>query len=159
MDIRWRCEKVRGSVCGSNGSPFMSSCSGIDRRAGWRGRQAQAAGIASSKALPWQHSDSPHHEKLKSLYVMTISVYHSVCACNCLADPRLFLCAPYKATPYLFHMLSRTKQINYQIIRAFGGLAVACWPLVPKFAGSNPAEAVGFLGRKKSSARLPSEGK
>jgi len=32
-------------------------------------------------------------------------------------------------------------------------------PLVPKFAGSNPAEAVGFLGRKKSSAHLPSEGK
>ena len=24
----------------------------------------------------------------------------------------------------------------------------ACWPLVPKFAGSNPAEAVGFFGRK-----------
>jgi hypothetical protein len=22
---------------------------------------------------------------------------------------------------------------------------LACWPLVPKFAGSNPAEAVGFL--------------
>jgi len=30
----------------------------------------------------------------------------------------------------------------------FGGLEVACWPLVPKFAGSHPAEAVGFLGRK-----------
>ena len=30
----------------------------------------------------------------------------------------------------------------------FGGLGVACWPLVPKFAGSNPAEAVGFLGRE-----------
>ena len=30
----------------------------------------------------------------------------------------------------------------------FGGLGVACWPLVPKFVGSNPAEAVGFLGRK-----------
>ena len=41
----------------------------------------------------------------------------------------------------------------------FGGLGVACWPLVPKFVGSNPAEAFGFLGRKKSSARLPSEGK
>ena len=41
----------------------------------------------------------------------------------------------------------------------FGGLGVACWPLVPKFAGSNPAEAVGFLGAKKSSARLPSERK
>ena len=31
----------------------------------------------------------------------------------------------------------------------FGGLEVACWPLVPKFAGSNPAEAVGFLRVKK----------
>ena len=30
----------------------------------------------------------------------------------------------------------------------FVRLGVACWPLVPKFAGSNPAEAVGFLGRK-----------
>jgi hypothetical protein len=30
---------------------------------------------------------------------------------------------------------------------------------VPKFAGSNPAEAVGFLRAEKSSARLPSEGK
>ena len=41
----------------------------------------------------------------------------------------------------------------------FGGLEVACWPLVPKFAGSNPTEAVGFFKAKKSSARLPSEGK
>ena len=41
----------------------------------------------------------------------------------------------------------------------FGGLEVACWTLVPKFAGSNPAEAVGFFKAKKSSARLLSEGK
>ena len=32
----------------------------------------------------------------------------------------------------------------------FGGLEVACWPLVPKFAGSNPAEAVGFLRVNKN---------
>jgi len=38
--------------------------------------------------------------------------------------------------------------IHYVKIDGFGGLGVACWPLVPKFAGSNPAEAVGFLGRK-----------
>ena len=30
----------------------------------------------------------------------------------------------------------------------FGGQEVACWLLVPKFAGSHPAEAVGFFGRK-----------
>ena len=47
----------------------------------------------------------------------------------------------------------------HKIHSGFGGLGVACWPLVPKFAGSNPAEAIGFLGAKKSSARLPSEGK
>jgi hypothetical protein len=28
-------------------------------------------------------------------------------------------------------------------------LMVSMWPLVPKTAGSNPAEAVGFCGRKK----------
>jgi hypothetical protein len=31
----------------------------------------------------------------------------------------------------------------------FGGLEDACWPLVPKFAGSNPAETVGFFMVKK----------
>jgi hypothetical protein len=34
------------------------------------------------------------------------------------------------------------------LVSGFGGLEVACWPLIPKFAGSNPAEAVGFFGRK-----------
>ena len=53
---------------------------------------------------------------------------------------------------------------NYKILSkpsscGFGGLEIAFWPLVPKFAGSNPAEAVGFFRAKKSSARLPSEGK
>ena len=44
-------------------------------------------------------------------------------------------------------------------ISGFGGQEVACWPLVPKLAASNPTEAVGFFRAKKSSARLPSEGK
>jgi len=38
--------------------------------------------------------------------------------------------------------------IYIYIYNGFGGLGVACWPLIPKFAGSNPAEAVGILGRK-----------
>jgi len=37
--------------------------------------------------------------------------------------------------------------VAYRVNIGFNVLAVACWPLVPKFAGSNPAEAVGFLGR------------
>jgi hypothetical protein len=53
------------------------------------------------------------------------------------------------------HSLKRTRQngaLRYRVhlmailvLCGFGGLGVACWPLVPKFAGSNPAEA--FLRR------------
>ena len=34
------------------------------------------------------------------------------------------------------------------LIDGFGGLVVSMLLLVPEFAGSNPAEAVGFFGRK-----------
>ena len=43
----------------------------------------------------------------------------------------------YIIVPYSF--------ITHPVGSGFGGLEVACWPLVHKFAGSNPAEAVGFL--------------
>jgi len=39
---------------------------------------------------------------------------------------------------------------GHPVYSDFGGLGVACWPLVPKFAGSNPAETVGFLRATKS---------
>jgi hypothetical protein len=32
----------------------------------------------------------------------------------------------------------------------FGGAEVVCWPLIPKFADSNPAKAVGFLKGDKN---------
>jgi hypothetical protein len=51
------------------------------------------------------------------------------------------------------------KQLHDNTQSGFGGIEVACWPLVPKFAGSHPAEAVELLGQKKSSACLPLEGK
>ena len=36
------------------------------------------------------------------------------------------------------------------LVSGLGGLEVACWPLVPRFAGSNPAEAVGFFQGEKN---------
>jgi len=45
---------------------------------------------------------------------------------------------------HFYHLLSILSSIYPP--NSFGGLGVVCWPLVPKFAGSNPAEAVGFLG-------------
>ena len=53
----------------------------------------------------------------------------------------------------------RMKYLSYINNNRFSGLEVACRPLVPKFAGSNPVEAVGFFRTKQPSARLPSEGK
>ena len=43
-------------------------------------------------------------------------------------------------------------------ISGFGGLEVPCWPLVPKFAGSNPAEAVGFLRVNKNPQHVGGHG-
>ena len=43
------------------------------------------------------------------------------------------------------------------IISGFGGLEVACWPLVPKFEGSNPAEAVGRKNPKHAFLRRGSK--
>jgi hypothetical protein len=45
------------------------------------------------------------------------------------------------------------------MLSGFGGLEVACWPLEPKFAGSNPADAVGFFRAKKILSTFPSEAK
>ena len=44
---------------------------------------------------------------------------------------------------------TQTTRTTTKTKSGFGGLEVACWPLVPKFAGSNPAEAVGFFRAKK----------
>jgi hypothetical protein len=44
-------------------------------------------------------------------------------------------------------------------ISGFGGLEVACWPLVPKFAGFTPDRSRLIFRAKKFSARLSSEGK
>ena len=35
-------------------------------------------------------------------------------------------------------------------VSGFGGAELACWPLIPNFEGSNPAEAVGFLKGDKN---------
>ena len=72
----------------------------------------------------------------------------------------LFFCGYPQSLKEKSYNLLRFLYSNYIMLPSgFGGLGVACWPLVPKFVGSNPAEAVGFLRAKKSSARLPSEGK
>ena len=49
------------------------------------------------------------------------------------------------ASPYLNSIFKTL----WKLLRGFCGLGVACWPLVPKFAGSNPAEVVGFFRAKK----------
>ena len=48
-------------------------------------------------------------------------------------------------------LVGRLRKISPLIIgRGFVGLEVACWPLVPKFAGSSQVEAVEFLRINKN---------
>jgi hypothetical protein len=54
----------------------------------------------------------------------------------------------YYIVLFVFITLINT-QLTAKLGSGFGGLGVACWPLVPKFAGSNLAEAVKiFQGEK-----------
>jgi hypothetical protein len=56
---------------------------------------------------------------------------------------------PKTAAVLQYTQCSVTK--NYANIHSsFGGAEEACWPLIPKFAGSNAAEAVGFLKGDKN---------
>ena len=51
-----------------------------------------------------------------------------------------------------------TKRRSCSRFSGFGGLEVACWPLVSKFASSNPAEAVGFLRVNKNPQHVGGHG-
>jgi hypothetical protein len=56
-------------------------------------------------------------------------------------------------TPYLlqffpFATFIIIKYLNTTTTNTYLTLDVACWPLVPKFAGLHLAEAIGFLGQK-----------
>ena len=66
------------------------------------------------------------------LWVLALSVFSSIL---------LFLYIAFSTVlfPLFAYLLQYLQSIG------FGGLEVACWPLVPKFAGSNPAEAVGIF--------------
>ena len=52
----------------------------------------------------------------------------------------------------------KRRRVFTYVRSGFGGLEVACWPLVPKFAGSNPAEAVGFLKVNKNPQHVGGHG-
>ena len=65
---------------------------------------------------------------------------------------------PHFSLPWTFGRSITTLQQPYTSLHiyfpnplssGFGVLEVACWPLVPKFAGSNPDEAVRFYRAKK----------
>ena len=60
-------------------------------------------------------------------------------------------------TPHLA-LLQIDERLVITVISGFGGLEVACWPLVSKFAGSNTAEAVGFLRVNKNPQHVGGHG-
>jgi hypothetical protein len=90
----------------------------------------------------------------------TATSFGSCIRCRCMVEKLLQEGCHVKHVTSLYTVYVCCWDINYDILKSgFGSLEDACWPLVPKFAGSNPAEAFGFFRAKKSPARLPSEGK
>jgi hypothetical protein len=73
--------------------------------------------------------------ELRAFCGYKITIYNS--ACNAISHDKRFVLLVY----FIITIFSITGS-------GFGGLEAACWPLVPEFAGSNPAEAIGFFGRK-----------
>ena len=65
-----------------------------------------------------------------------------------------FICRPHKLGAHQF----QGKIKLYIYTSSFVDLEVACWPLVPKFAGSNPTEAVGFLRVTKNPQQVGGHG-
>jgi hypothetical protein len=57
--------------------------------------------------------------------------------------------SPYKKASYFITSTSITRYDGSRACFPVQAVSVvyrlACWPLVPEFAGSNPAEAVGFF--------------
>jgi hypothetical protein len=71
--------------------------------------------------------------------------------CTEALDKIVKKCVQATGTPLMgprFCVIFSTIKLSHSPISGFGGLEVACWPLVSKFAGSHPAEAIGFSGRK-----------
>jgi len=71
----------------------------------------------------------------------------------------MLMLIPFSMSRWIVEYIVDNYVYYIHLLSGFGGLEVACWPLVPKFVGSHLAEAVKFLVRKKSSAHFPSEGK
>ena len=79
----------------------------------------------------------------RAVFLRPFGLYFNACfgtlfvsmLCTCCSDFFLVLCY------FLYCTLCSSR---------FGSLEVSCWPLVPKFAVSNPAEAVGFFRAKKN---------
>jgi hypothetical protein len=63
------------------------------------------------------------------------------------------------ASSYLLKTFRDHLSVPSSGVSGFGGLDFSVLTFGTQFAGLRLAEAVGFLGRKKSSARLPSDGK
>ena len=103
----------------------------------------------------WSSPRFPPQVQGRKWHVLILSVCH---LCISAQHPLQFSVTLIYRTSTVAQLMIHIYMCVY-IYSSFGGLGVACWPLVPKFAGSNPAKAVRFFRAKKSSARLPSEGK
>jgi len=76
-----------------------------------------------------------------------MQLIYNLCKMNILVTAH-YTCLPLLSTQFYVPRIPAILIYVSTRQSGFGGLEVACWPLVTKFAGSHLAEAVGFLGQK-----------
>jgi hypothetical protein len=120
----------------------------------------------SSELLISEHTSRYRSPSPRSTETLTVAFpsqghEHGDCKDACGGDRYVRNCWSIRKTPssesrsfaivveIWYHHEWKKKSFTFRAkYSGFGGLEVACWPLVPKVAGSNPAEAVGFLRAK-----------
>ena len=124
----------------------LYNAQGIGKRLVSGMRQAENfAGIILTATLFWDMT-SCHLPEERVLNHFAVETPNSQIYC---AQP--LLCWNPKFTDILCSTTSLLKpQIHrYTVINHFA-VETPCWPLVPEFAGSHPAEVVGFFGHLKN---------
>jgi hypothetical protein len=79
-------------------------------------------------------------------FCIVCTVFCIVCTVFCIVSFKYIYSFLGFVSPCIIIYSNKSTNQMHQSLRFIA--EVACWPLVSKFAGSHPAEAVGFLWRK-----------
>jgi hypothetical protein len=146
LACRWTAENSRGP---SNSKVISSGCPPKELLSQPTHLLPARTTEAQTSAAVQYHSNRRSYTNIMLQYCKFSKVYciHDVWGVGCTPVSLLLVLSIFiYLLSFHFEIRSKYWHLIYDILKsAFDALQVACWPLVPKFAGSHPAEAVGFF--------------